>query len=248
MAGHNKWSKVKHIKAKNDSVNSKVQSKILREIAVAVKEGGPDPVSNNKLRNTMLKARSNNMPNDTITRTIKKASGELGSINFTEMVYEGYGPAGSAVIVEALTDNKNRTAGDVRHIYDKFGGSMGQTGSVSFLFNRLGEIYVLRNDDTSEDDFMLLAIEAGASDVEVAESYFRVVTEPSSLDTVKNFLEEQNIVVEEAEVAMVPTMTIDLAEDKLKDFNKMLEMLEDNDDVQNVFHNVNLPDDTEEEF
>ena len=247
MSGHSKWSTIKRAKAKNDTANAKVFTKILRELAVAVKEGGPDPSSNTKLRNVILKARSNNMPNDNVQRTIKKASGELGSINYSEITYEGYGPAGSALIVEALTDNKNRTAGDVRHLFDKFGGSLGQTGSVSYMFSRVGEIIVLKGMGISDDDMMMHALESGADDVEIGDSYYRIITSVESFEGVKSYLEEHNISIEDASVVYMPSNYLDLPQEKINSFVKLVEQLEDNDDVQNVYHNVNLPEEPEEE-
>ncbi len=247
MSGHNKWSTIKHTKAKNDAANAKVFTKILRELAVAVKEGGADPNSNNRLRNVILKARASNMPNDNIQRTIKKASGELGTINYSEITYEGYGPAGSAIIVEALTDNKNRTASDVRHYFDKFGGNLGTSGSVSYLFTRLGEIIVFKGAGVSDDDMMMHVLEAGADDLEINDTYYRVVTSVESFDNVKTYFDNNNIKIEDAAINLVPTEYLTLPEDKLKSFLKLIDSLEENDDVQNVYHNVDLPEEVEEE-
>ncbi len=247
MSGHNKWSTIKHTKAKNDAANAKVYSKILRELTVAVKEGGPDPNSNNKLRNIISKARSNNMTNDVVARSIKKASGELSSINYSEITYEGYGPSGSALIVEALTDNKNRTASEVRHLFDKFGGALGQTGSVNYMFNRVGEIIVLKGEGISDDDMMMHAIEAGAEDVQIADTFYKITTAVESFEQVKTYLENNNIKVEDADLNLVPTNCIELPEEKIGSFMKLIEQLEDNDDVQDVYHNVNLPETEEEE-
>lgn len=247
MSGHNKWSTIKHTKAKNDSANAKVFTKILRELAVAVKEGGADPNSNTKLRNIISKARSCNMPNDNINRTIKKASGELGTINYSEITYEGYGPNGSAVIVHALTDNKNRTASDVRHAFDKFGGSLGQTGSVSYLFSKVGEVIVLKGTGVSDDDMMMHAIEAGADDVVIADTFYKFLTSVENFEAVKTYLEQNNIKVEDANINLVPTNYLDIPSEKLGSFLKLIDQLEDNDDVQEVYHNVNLPEDEETE-
>jgi YebC/PmpR family DNA-binding regulatory protein len=246
MSGHSKWSTIKRAKAKNDAANAKVFTKILREIAVAVKEGGPDPSSNPRLKNVMLKARANNMSNDNITRTIKKASGEASAINYFTITYEGYGPAGSAIIVEALTDNKNRTAGDVRHLFDKHGGNLGTTGSVSYLFSRVGEVIVLKGTGISDDDMMMHALEAGAQDVEMNDTFYKIITTPENFEAVKQYLENNNIAIEDAMLELLPSSYIDLPEDKIKSFNKLIDALEDNDDVQEVYHNVNLPEEIEE--
>ena len=247
MSGHSKWSTIKRAKAKNDTANAKVFTKILRELAVAVKEGGSDPNSNTKLRNIILKARSNNMPSDNIQRTIKKASVELGNINYSEITYEGYGPAGSAVMVEALTDNKNRTASDVRHLFDKFGGSLGQTGSVNYMFNRVVEIIVLNGTGLSDDAMMMHALEAGAEDVVIADVFYKIITSVENFETVKTYLENNKIEMEDADVVYMASNYIDLPEDKINSFNKLIDALEDNDDVQDVYHNVNLPDVEEDE-
>lgn len=246
MSGHSKWSTIKRAKAKNDAANAKVFTKILREIAVAVKEGGPDPSSNPRLKNVMLKARTNNMSNDNITRTIKKASGETDAINYFTITYEGYGPAGSAIIVEALTDNKNRTAGDVRHLFDKHGGNLGTIGSVSYLFSRVGEVIVLKGTGISDDDMMMHALEAGAQDVEMNDTFYKIITTPENFEAVKQYLENNNIAIEDAMLELLPSSYIDLPEDKIKSFNKLIDALEDNDDVQEVYHNVNLPEEIEE--
>lgn len=242
MAGHSKWSTIKRAKAKTDNANAKVFTKLMRELSVAVKEGGPDPSSNNKLKGAIARARSHNMPNDNISRTIKKASGELGSINYETIQYEGYGPGGSAVIVDALTDNRNRTAGDVRHYFDKAGGSLGQTGSVSFMFNKVGQIIVLSKPELSEDDITMIALESGAEDIEFGESFYKIVAEVESLEEVKTNLENQGLAIEDSMVNYVPTMTVSLDAEKEKAFVKMLDSLEDSDDVQEVYHNVLLSD------
>ena len=242
MSGHNKWSKIKNIKAKNEAVTSKLYTKIGREIAVAVKLGGPDPNSNAKLKSIIAKARSANMPNDNITRSIKKASGELGSVNYESITYEGYGPSGSAVIVYALTDNKNRTASDVRHLFDKCGGSLGATGCVSYLFTRKGVIYISKSSAYSDDDIMMTALECGANDVEIDEDVYVVYTDPDNLDTVKEAIEANSITVDQALVDMIPQNYVTMPEDKINSFNRLIDGLEDNDDVQEVYHNVDLPD------
>ena len=187
------------------------------------------------------------MPNDNVNRVIKKTSGELDSINYNSIMYEGYGPAGSAVMVDVLTDNKNRTAGELRHYFDKFGGSLGVSNSVSYLFNRIGEIIVLKGEGSSDDDIMMLGLEAGADDVEINDTYYRIVTNPESFYAVKDFLETNKLEIAEADINFVPTNYLDLPQDKLTSFGKLISALEDNDDVQQVFHNVNLPEDEDSE-
>ncbi|MBQ2864622.1 MAG: YebC/PmpR family DNA-binding transcriptional regulator [Clostridia bacterium] len=247
MSGHNKFSKIKNIKAKNDAATGKVFTKIGREIAVAVKEGGPDPNSNAKLKNLIAKARANNMPNDNINRSIKRASGELGSVNYEPITYEGYGPAGSALIVEALTDNKNRTASDVRHLFDKFGGSLGSTNCVSYLFSRKGIIVVPRGAGLTDDDIMMHALEAGADDAVAYDTYTEVITSPENFDAVKDYFESNNIPTDGAELDLIPASYLTLPEDKIGSFLKLVDALEDNDDVQEVYHNVELPEEDDEE-
>lgn len=238
MSGHNKWSTIKHTKEKNDAANAKVFTKIGREIAVAVKLGGADPSSNPKLKNLIAKAKSANMPGDNITRVIKKASGELSSINYESITYEGYGPAGSALIVYALTDNKNRTASDVRHYFDKFGGSLGATGCVSYLFDKKGVIIVEKGTGISDDDMMMIALDSGADDIEIFDEFFQIYTTPETLDSVKANLENQNIKIAQADVDLIPQNYVTVPEDKLTSFSKLMNALNDNDDVQEVYHNV----------
>lgn len=247
MSGHNKWSKIKNVKAKNEAANSKIFTKIGREIAVAVKNGGSDPNLNPKLKNIIAKAKSYNMPGDNITRSIKRASGELSGVNYESMTYEGYGPAGSAVIVEALTDNKNRTASDVRHLFDKFGGSLGSNGCVSYLFARKGVIVIPNGNGISEDDVMMVALEAGADDVVTEDQDYVVYTTPESLDDVKAAFENANIAYDSAETTMIPSCYIDLPEEKVSTFLKLIDGLEEDDDIQNVYHNVNLPETDEDD-
>ncbi|MBE5738386.1 MAG: YebC/PmpR family DNA-binding transcriptional regulator [Clostridiales bacterium] len=242
MSGHNKWTKIKNAKEKNDQQNAKMFTKIGREIAVAVKLGGPDPNSNSQLKNIIAKAKAINMPNDNINRSIKKASGELNAVNYESMTYEGYGVAGSAVIVYALTDNKNRTASDVRHIFDKFGGSLGSNGCVSYLFNRKGVIYVQRGTGISDDDMMMIALDAGAEDIAIEDEVFEIYTTPDDFDTVRDNLEKSSITIADSAIDMIPTNYVTLPEDKVATFQKMIDFLEDNDDVQEVYHNVELED------
>jgi len=229
-----------HSKGKTDAARANIFTKIGRELAVAVKEGGPDPNSNSKLAQVIAKAKDNNMPNDNITRSIKKASGELGSINYEEMIYEGYGVGGCALIVEALTDNKNRTAGDVRHLFDKFGGAMGTTGCVSFMFKRKGVITVAK-EDISEDDLMMYALDAGAEDINSEdEEVFEVYTDTASLGDVRKGLEDAGVKILSAEASMIPDNYVDPTEEQQANIIKLIDKLEELDDVQNVYHNANL--------
>lgn len=242
MSGHNKWSKIKNVKEKNDQQNAKMFTKIGREIAVAVKLGGADPNANTQLKNIIAKAKAINMPNDNINRSIKRASGELSNVNYESMTYEGYGVCGSAVIVYALTDNKNRTASDVRHIFDKFGGSLGSNGCVSYLFTRKGVIYVQKGTGISDDDMMMYALESGADDVMIEDDVFEIYTSPDDFETVKENLEKNGITIADSMLDMIPSNYVTLDDDKETTFQKMIDLLEDNDDVQEVYHNVDLSD------
>ena len=241
MSGHSKWSTIKNKKGKADAARGKVFTKIGRELAVAVKLGGPDPASNSRLRDVIAKAKANNMPNDNITRSIKKASGELGNINYEELTYEGYGIGGAAVIVETMTDNKNRTVAEVRHAFDKFGGSLGTNGSVSFMFDKKGVI-VIDTEAGDEDTVMEAALEAGAEDFSAEDGAYEITTAPEDFSAVREALEGQGYEFLSAEIDMVPQTMTSLSEEQRKQFEKMLDMLEDNDDVQNVYHNADLPD------
>ena len=238
MSGHSKFANIKHKKEKNDAAKGKIFTIIGREIAVAVKEGGPDPSNNYKLAQIIAKAKSNNMPNDTIERGIKKAAGDDGSVNYEYVTYEGYGPNGIAIIVEALTDNKNRTASDVRHYFDKFGGGLGTTGCVSYMFNRKGVMIVAKGTGISDDDMMMIALDCGAEDIEIFDEFFQIYTTPETLDSVKANLEEQNIKIAQADVDLIPQNYVSVPEDKLTSFGKLMNALNDNDDVQEVYHNV----------
>lgn len=243
MSGHSKWSNIKHRKEKSDSQRAKIFTKIGREISVIVKMGGPDPESNSKLKDVIAKARANNMPNDNITRCIKKASGDMSGDNYEEIIYEGYGPGGVAVIVETLTDNRNRTAGDMRHYFDKYGGNLGQSGCVTFMFDKKGIILVEKN-GVGEDELMMDALDAGADDFNSEEDdYYEISTSVEVFGVVREALEEKNYKLASAEIMRVPQTSVTLtAEDDLKNMYKLLDMLEDNDDVQNVYHNCDLPD------
>ena len=241
MSGHSKWSTIKRKKEKTDNQRAKVFTKIGREIAVAVRDGGPDPAGNSKLKDVIAKARSNNMPNDNINRTIKKAAGADDGASYESITYEGYGPNGVAVIVETLTDNRNRTAADVRHYFDKFGGNMGQTGCVSFMFDRKGVI-LINAEDKDEEEVMMEALDAGADDFENSDGLFEVTTSPENFSAVRDALSEK-YELESAEISMVPqTMTVLEDEAQITQMNKLLDNLEDNDDVQEVYHNWDMPD------
>ncbi|MBQ7224463.1 MAG: YebC/PmpR family DNA-binding transcriptional regulator [Clostridia bacterium] len=246
MSGHSKWSTIKRAKGKTDAARSAVFTKIGREIAVAVKAGGPDPDSNSALRTVIAKAKAANMPNDNINRSIKKASGELGSINYESVVYEGYGTNGVAVIVEALTDNKNRTAGDVRHIFDKYGGSMGTNGCVSYLFSSKGVILIDKKAGMDDDEVMMAALEAGAEDFSVEDDEYEILTTPDDFITVCDGLREQGYEFTSSQITKIPSMTVSLDDTAVEKLIKMLDVFEENDDVQNVYHNADLPE-TEEE-
>ena len=247
MSGHSKWSTIKRAKGKTDAARSAVFTKIGREIAVAVKAGGPDPNNNSSLRVVIAKAKAANMPNDNINRSIKKASGELGSINYESIVYEGYGTNGIAVIVETLTDNKNRTAGDVRHIFDKYGGSMGTTGCVSYMFSSKGIITIEKKAGMDDDEIMMAALEAGAEDFSVEEDEYEIVTSPEDFITVCDGLRDQGYEFTSSQIDKIPSMTVALDETASEKIIKMLDAFEENDDVQNVYHNAELPETDEED-
>lgn len=245
MSGHSKWSTIKRKKEKTDNARAKVFTKIGREIAVAVREGGPDPAGNSKLKDIIAKAKAANVPNDNIERIIKKAAGDGNTDNYESIMYEGYGPSGIAVIVEALTDNRNRTAGDVRHYFDKFGGNMGQSGCVSFMFNRQGVI-ILDKEDIDEDKLMEDALEAGAVDFITDGEVYDVRTEPNDMGAVRDDLEAKGYKFLSAEVEYVPTTYTRLDNpDDINNMGRMLEMFEDNDDIQEVYHNWENEDDYE---
>ena len=246
MSGHSKWHNIQAKKGKADAARGKIFTKLGREIAVAAK-GGADPALNSKLADVIAKAKAANMPNDNIKRSIAKATGELGNVNYETLIYEGYGIAGSAVMVRTLTDNKNRTVGDVRHIFDKFGGSLGTNGSVAFMFVNRGVIVIERTPDLDEDTIMEYALDAGADDVVTMDDVFEVRTTPQAFSSVRSYLEGKGVEFIEADVMMVADDKIDLTDDQLVSFRKMLDALEDNDDVQDIYHNVNLPDDEEED-
>lgn len=248
MSGHSKWANIKHKKGKADAARGKIFTKIGREIAIAVREGGSDPETNGKLRDVVAKAKANNMPNDNILRSIKKAAGELGSVNYEEITYEGYSAGGMAVLVECVTDNRNRTASDIRHYFDKFGGNLGATGSVGWMFDRKGLIVVDRKPGMDEDEVMMAALEAGASDVQTLDDAFEIYTEVGDFSAVREALEKERMSFLSAELTRIPQNTVDIGDaEVLEKIEKLLEALDDMDDVQNVYHNGNLPEDEDED-
>ena len=247
MSGHSKWANIKNKKEKTDSQRGKIFTKIGREIAIAVREGGGDPANNSKLRDVIAKAKASNMPNENISRSIKKASGELGSVSYEEIVYEGYGPGGVAGMVEVVTDNRNRAAPDVRHCFDKSGGSLGANGCVSYMFDRKGVIVIERTTEIDEDKLMEAALEAGAEDFITEDDAFEIRTEVADFSSVRESLESAGYSFITAELSRIPqTMVENLDEETAQKMMKLLERLEDNDDVQEVFHNAVLPEDDDE--
>lgn len=237
MSGHSKWNNIKNKKAKTDAQKGKIFTKIGKEISIAVRAGGPDPSGNSKLRDLIAKAKAANVPNDNIERAIKKAS-SADAVDYEEITYEGYGPSGVAVIVTAATDNRNRTAGDVRHTFDKYGGNMGTSGCVSFMFTDKGVIVIEKDDGIDEDALMEASLEAGAEDFSADEDVYEIYTEPSDLGAVREALEGAGYTVASAELDKVPQSYVTLeSEDDIKNMNLLIEHLEDNDDVQDIFHN-----------
>ena len=238
MSGHSKWATIKRKKGANDAQRGKIFTKIGRELAVAVKAGGPDPDTNAKLKDVIAKAKSNNMPNDTIMRSIKKAAGDTSGDNYENIIYEGYGPKGIAVIVEALTDNRNRTAADMRHYFDKFGGNLGTSGCVMFMFDQKGVIVIENNDETDEEKLMMDALEAGADDVDVETDCFVITTSPADFSAGRSAIEALGYDIAEAEIQYVPQTETALTDEKdIALMEKLIEHLEDCDDVQYVWHN-----------
>ncbi|MCD8397128.1 MAG: YebC/PmpR family DNA-binding transcriptional regulator [Lachnospiraceae bacterium] len=240
MSGHSKFANIKHKKEKNDAAKGKVFTIIGREIAVAVKEGGPDPANNSRLRDVIAKAKANNMPNDTIDRGIKKAAGEMGSVNYEYVTYEGYGPSGIAIIVEALTDNKNRTYSNVRNAFTKGSGTIGTQGCVSYMFDKKGQIVIDREEcEMDPDDLMMMALDAGAEDFSEEEDSFEVLTDPDDFSMVRQALEDQGIPMASAEVTMIPQTYVTLTDETdIRQLNRTLDLLDDDDDVQAVYTNL----------
>ena len=239
MSGHSKFANIKHKKEKNDAAKGKIFTIIGREIAVAVKEGGPDPENNSKLRDCIAKAKANNMPNDTIDRGIKKAAGDANAVNYEHVTYEGYGPSGIAIIVEALTDNKNRTAANVRSAFTKGNGSIGTPGCVSYSFDEKGQIIIDKEEcDMDADDLMMLALDAGAEDFSEEEDSYEILIAPDDFSAVRETLEKEGVPMAEAEVRMIPQNYVTLTDETaIKNLQRTLDLLDEDDDVQNVFHN-----------
>ena len=246
MSGHSKWATIKHAKGAADAKRGQLFTKFIKEISIAAKMGGGDPATNPRLRTAVLKARAANMPKDNIERAIKKGTGELGAVNYEELLYEGYGPGGVAVLVEVLTDNKNRTAASVRNIFTKSGGNLGATGSVAYMFNRKGVIEY-DAEKVSEEDIMEVALEAGAEDISTEDGVITVTTDPNDFASVLEALQEKGFESVSAEVSMVPATYMSLEAEMIRKVLKMVERLEEDDDVQNVYTNLDIPDDFEPE-
>ena len=245
MSGHSKWANIKNKKEKTDAQRGKIFTKIGREIAIAVKEGGgPDPANNSKLRDVIAKAKAANMPNDNISRSIKKAAGEGSSINYEEVTYEGYGPGNMAVIVQCLTDNRNRIAAEMRHIFDKSGGNLGASGCVGWMFDKKGLIVIERDINMDEDEIMMSALDAGAEDFVAQDDAFEVYTSPADFSVVREALEAAGYNFLSAEVSMIPQNSVNVEDaETVEKIGRFLDMLDENDDVQEVYHNANLPED-----
>ena len=246
MSGHSKWANIKHKKGKADALRGKITTKISREITIAVRMGGADPTGNMKLKLALSKAKANNIPKDNIQRAIQKGAGALEGQSFEEITYEGYGPAGVAMMVSCLTDNRNRTAADVRHVFSKYGGNLGATGCVGYMFQQKGVFAVSKETGVEEDDLMMVALEAGAEDIKNEEEGFEIVTTPDTFDDVEKALADAGIKVEMAEITMIPDTMAELSAEDAERVQKMLDVLEDLDDVQDVYHNADLPEDDEE--
>lgn len=242
MSGHSKWANIKHRKGKMDSIRGKVTTKLAREITIAVKMGGADPIGNTKLKLALQKAKSNNIPKENVQRAIQKGLGSADGKAYEEITYEGYGIAGVAVMVEALTDNRNRTAADVRHVFSKYGGNLGETGCVGWMFHRKGLFVVNKTDGISEDELMEMVLEAGAEDIVDVDDSFEIYTDPADFEAVEQVLQEKNITVVSSEISMIPDTEVELSvEDALK-MEKLIDALEDLDDVQDVFSNAEFPE------
>ncbi|MBP2631513.1 MAG: protein yeeN [Firmicutes bacterium] len=243
MSGHSKWANIKHKKGKMDAVRGKVTTKIGREITVAVRMGGSDPTGNMKLKLALAKAKANNVPKDNIQRAIQKGLGAVDGNNYEEMVYEGYGPAGSAVMIEVMTDNRNRTAADVRHIFSKNGGNLGETGCVGWMFNKKCIFVVEKENFSNEEDLMMLALDAGADDFKVEEDVFEIIGAPEEFNKIQQMLDDNKIEAAVAEISMIPDNTVKLEGTDAIKMLKMIEALEDHDDVQEVYANYDIDDD-----
>ncbi|WP_141603884.1 YebC/PmpR family DNA-binding transcriptional regulator [Terrilactibacillus laevilacticus] len=238
MSGHSKWKTIQHKKNAKDAKRGKIFMKLAKDIFLAAKTGGGDPEMNASLRLAVEKAKAANMPNDNISRAIKKATGNLDGVTYEEITYEGYGPGGVAVIVEVLTDNKNRSASEIRHAFSKNGGNLGETGCVGFMFEKKGVITILASEDIDEEELMLDAIDAGADELETEEEGFVILTSPEAFSDVKNALQEKGYAIEEAEISNIPQTTTSLSNEDQAKMNRLIDMLEDNDDVQDIYHNL----------
>lgn len=248
MSGHSKFANIKHKKEKNDAAKGKIFTIIGRELAVAVKEGGADPANNSRLRDVIAKAKANNMPNDTIDRGIKKAAGDANSVNYETVTYEGYGPNGTAIIVDALTDNKNRTAANVRNAFTKGSGNVGTQGCVSYMFDKKGQIVIDKEEcDMDSDELMMLTLDSGAEDFSEEEDSYEVLTAREDFSAVREALENAGVSMAEAEITMIPQNYVELTdEDDIKKITRILDLLDEDDDVQAVYHNWDMPDEEEE--
>lgn len=244
MSGHSKWANIKHKKGKADAARGKITTKISREITIAVRMGGSDPTGNMKLKLALSKAKANNVPKDNIQRAIAKGAGATDGANYEEITYEGYGPAGVAVMVSALTDNRNRTAAEVRHIFSHHGGNLGETGCVGWMFKRKG-IFSIAKEAAAEEDLMMIVLDAGAEDMKVEEEGYEVVTEPDDYDAVEKALADNNIEIAMSEITMVPDNMVSLSEEDALKVQKMIDELDDMDDVEDVYYNAELPEEDE---
>jgi len=245
MSGHSKWANIKHKKAKVDAQKGKIYTKFSKLIIVAAREGGPDPNANSKLKDIIEKAKEANMPNDNIMRAIKRGSGELGGADYEEIMYEGYGPGGAAILLDVMTDNRNRTAGEMRHIFDKYGGNLGETGCVAWMFDKKGLCLIEKDENTDVDNIMMVAIDSGADDVEEEDDSIEITTSPEQFETVKRALEQNGIKISSAEVTFLPKTTLSLSAKESDSIERLLEALEEHDDVQNVYTNCELSDSEE---
>nr|WP_092067185.1 YebC/PmpR family DNA-binding transcriptional regulator [Dendrosporobacter quercicolus]NSL46452.1 YebC/PmpR family DNA-binding transcriptional regulator [Dendrosporobacter quercicolus DSM 1736]SDL50932.1 DNA-binding regulatory protein, YebC/PmpR family [Dendrosporobacter quercicolus] len=243
MSGHSKWANIKHRKGKMDAVRGKITTKISREITVAVRLGGSDPTGNMKLKLALAKAKANNIPKDNIQRAVQKGLGALEGSSYEELTYEGYGPGGAALLVDILTDNRNRTAADIRHLFSKHGGNLGESGCVAWMFKRKGLFVVEQEAAPDEEALMLLALEAGAEDFKTEDDVFEITTAPEDFDQVQEALEKNNIETSVAQISMLPDTTVELQGDEAAKMMRLMEALEDHDDVQEVYANVDFPDD-----
>lgn len=242
MSGHSKWANIKHKKAKVDAQKGKIYTKFSKMIIVATREGGPDPNANSKLKDIIEKAKEANMPNENIMRAIKRGSGELDGADYEEIMYEGYGPGGAAILLDIMTDNRNRTAAEMRHIFDKHGGNLGETGCVAWMFDKKGLLIIEKDEKTDVDNVMMAAIDSGAEDVQEQDDSIEIITSPEQFESVKKALEENNIRISSAEITFLPKTTVTLPAKESESMEKLLEALEDHDDVQNVYTNYESAD------